>query len=475
MTDEKPKGAAAEQPATTGPLRVDEPRDAGGREARRHAPRSTLGGWTPASDRVPAVELLAAQEATRVPELVPLRHERMAASAFSFYRGAANVMAADLSTVANTGLTVQLCGDAHLANFGVFAAPDRSLVFDLNDFDETLPGPFEWDVARLAASIEVAARANGFDRRQRERAVSDTVGSYAAGIREFAEMGHLQVWYARLTPEVVAQRWGADATAPMIERLRRTVEKAQRKDRLRAFDKLVTTEGGTPRFRNDPPVLVPVSELFGTESVDRLVDTIEHALAMYRRSLSPELRSLVDRYRFVDLARKVVGVGSVGTRCWVALMVGRSEADPLFLQVKEAEASVLEPYLGRSRYEQHGQRVVDGQRRIQAATDIFLGWERMTRVDDGGISDYYFRQLWDAKGSAEIETMSTKMLSLYGRLCGHVLARAHARTGDAVAIASYLGRSDAFSRSLVQFAATYADQNERDHAAFCATVAPAAS
>lgn len=448
---------------------------AAGRAARRVAPRSTLGSWQTWTSRPDPVELLSTQEASRVPDLIPLRHERMAVSPFTFYRGAAAVMAADLSSLPNTGLDVQLCGDAHLSNFGIFAAPDRRMVVDLNDFDETLPGPFEWDVARLAASMEIAARSRSFGRRTRARTVEATVRSYVDGVREFSAMGHLDLWYARLTPDDLRRRFGSELSDELLARFERALGKARRKDRMRAFDKLVEVVDGEPRFRSDPPVLVPAAELLPELDREQIFDQVGRALRVYRRTLAPDRRKLLDRYRFVDLARKVVGVGSVGTRCWVALLVGRGTGDPLFLQVKEAGPSVMEPYLGRSRHDQHGERVVRGQQLIQSAPDVFLGWERLDRPTDGGVSDYYFRQLWDWKGSADVDTMSAEALAAYGRICGLILARAHVRTGDGDAIAAYLGSGDAFSRSLVTFSASYADQNDEDHAAFVAATANGAT
>lgn len=447
-----------------------------GRAARRRAPRRTLGEWSPPSDRPDPVDIVLAQEATRVPELLPLRHSRMAESPFAFYRGAAAVMASDLASCADSGLRVQLCGDAHLANIGVFAAPDRDLVIDLNDFDETLPGPFEWDVARLAASFEIAGRSRDMRRAERTTAVTTAVGAYVEWIRTYAGMSHLDVWYDRLTPRVLRADYGEETSAAMMRKVERNLARARRKDRMRAFDKLVTVEDGAPRFRSDPPVLVPARDLLAAVDRDRVVAQVDTALREYRRTLQPDRRELLDRYRFVDLARKVVGVGSVGTRCWVALLIGRDLGDPLFLQVKEAGPSVLEAHLGVDDHAEHGQRVVAGQRLIQSAPDVFLGWGRLQRVDDGGTSDYYFRQLWDGKGSADVATMAPAGLTAYARVCGRVLARAHARTGDAAAIAAYIGKGDVFTRSLTQFARTCADVNERDHAAFVERVAaPSAS
>ncbi|MBS1836736.1 MAG: DUF2252 domain-containing protein [Actinobacteria bacterium] len=439
-------------------------RSRAGRAIRSSVPRASIGAWTPADGRDPN-RVLAAQDAARDPDLVPLRHARMGASPFSFYRGAAAVMAADLAPMARTGLEVQLCGDAHLANFGVFASPDRALVFDLNDFDETHPGPFEWDLLRLVASFEVAARDRGFDDPERVRIVTGSVLSYVSAMRQFSKMSHLDVWYDRITVEDIATRWGANASRDVVRRFQRNVDKARSKDRLRAFSKLVDTTDAGPRFRSDPPVLVPARDMFAPAQHQQLMGSIDHAFRMYRRTLSRDRRVLLDRYRFVDLARKVVGVGSVGTRCWVALLVGDDESDPLFLQVKEAGASVLEAHLGKSKYPQHGQRVVEGQRLIQSSPDVFLGWEQVDGLD-GTTRDYYFRQLWDWKGSADLEQMTPETMAMYASICGRCLARAHARTGDSVAIAAYLGKGRTMTASLVEFAARYADQTEADHRAF---------
>jgi len=461
MTSNGQNGRSGKRPEAPRPASSSAARARAGRETRLSAPRSSFGEWTPTTNRDPYA-ILAAQDTAREATLVPLRHERMAVSPFTFFRGAAAVMAADLSTLPRTGLDVQLCGDAHLANFGVFASPDRAMVFDLNDFDETLPGPFEWDLMRLVASFEVAARDRSFDDPTRVLVATESVLSYVAAMREFAAMGHLDVWYERITVDDIAARWGATASKAMTRRFERTVQRARSKNRLRAFEKLVETSDGVSRFRSDPPVLVPARDLIEEHELDELMTTIGRSLQLYRRTLSPDRRVLLDRYRFVDLARKVVGVGSVGTRCWVALLIGDDESDPLFLQVKEATASVLEEHLGASRYDQHGQRVVEGQRLIQSSPDVFLGWERGRGVD-GVDRDYYFRQLWDWKGSADLDRIRPEGLAMYAALCGRCLAHAHARTGDSVAIAAYLGKGRTLTSSLVEFARRYADQNEADH------------
>ena len=441
-----------------------------GRDVRARLPRSSLGRWEASPSRRDPVAILADQEASRVPELVPVRHERMAASPFAFFRGAAAVFAADLAARDHTGLTVQLCGDAHLANFGAFASPERTLVFDLNDFDETLPGPFEWDLARLAASVEVAARANGHEPEEREATQRVLTRSYATTMAELAGSGYLDVWYSRLSLDEAVSSLDAVASPAVRARVQRALRKARGKDNLRAFDKLITTVDGEPRFVSDPPLLVRAEELLpGMEHVDQ-VAFVAHALEAYGRTLSPERRVLLHRYRFVDLARKVVGVGSVGTRCWVALLMGRDESDPLLLQVKEAEASVLEAHLGPSACAQHGQRVVEGQKLVQSASDVLLGWERL-ETPDGGTHDFYFRQLWDWKGSAAVDDMDPTLLGGYAHMCGRTLARAHARTGDPVAISAYVGRGGSMARAMARFASDYADQNARDHADLVARVA----
>jgi len=434
-----------------------------GRAARGLVPRSAHAEWAPGPDRADPTALLTAQETTRVPDLVPLRHERMLVSPFTFYRGAAVIMAADLAASPNTGLRVQACGDAHLSNFGGFAAPDRALTFDINDFDETNPGPFEWDVKRLAASFEIAARSLSFTAKEVHGVVTRVTRAYREAMATFSEMTNLDVWYARLDVEKVFAEYRSKATPAEIKRFEKNLAKAQGKDNMKAFTKLTEVVDGEHRIKSDPPIVVPISDLFEGEEADELRTWLEDRIRVYRRTLQPDRRHLLESYRLVDFARKVVGVGSVGTRCWIALLLGRDDADPLFLQVKEAEASVLEIHAGRSGFANHGQRVVEGQRLLQAASDILLGWIRTPGVD-GVDRDFYLRQLWDGKFSAEIEGMSLSALDVYARLCGWTLARGHARSGDRVAIASYLGTSDAFERAMVEFSTAYADQNERDYA-----------
>ncbi len=439
-------------------------RTARGKAARAQVPRSSHAEWEPAPGRRDPVDVLEDQARTRVPELVPIRYGRMLVSPFTFYRGAAALMAADLAGVPRSGLDVQLCGDAHLSNFGAFAAPDRRLIFGVNDFDESLPGPFEWDVKRLAASFAVAGRDRGFGAKQRA-AVSAAAGrSYRKAMREFAQMHALDLWYVRLDVEDLTRLFAAQASAKQLKRLNRNVAKARTKDSLRAFDRLTQVVDGEPRIISDPPLIVPIEELVSPQQRAVLDEAIHTMISAYRRTLTGDRRRLLERFRYVHAARKVVGVGSVGTRAWIALMLGTDSGDPLFLQIKEAEDSVLEPYLGKSEYANHGQRVVEGQRLMQSASDIMLGWLR-TQGIDGFQRDFYIRQLWDGKGSAIVETMNPSAMSVYARTCGWTLARAHARSGDAAAIASYLGSGDSFDRAMATFAETYADQNEADYTA----------
>jgi uncharacterized protein (DUF2252 family) len=435
-----------------------------GKQARKVVPRSAQAAWEPPADRVGPLEILAEQDKTRVPELVPVRYGRMLASAFTFYRGAAAIMAADLAASPDSGLRVQLCGDAHLSNFGVFQAPDRRLVFDINDFDETLPGPFEWDVKRLAASVVIGARDRGFSASECEAAVLASVSAYRTAMAQFAAMGELDVWYARLDVEGAASAWQQDAKKAERRRLEKNLDKARNKDSLRALAKLTETVDGHVRIADRPPLLVPIERLAEREGRDpaEISKLIEGLLDEYRSTLDDQAAVLARRYHYVDAAHKVVGVGSVGTRAWIALLFGRDEADPLFLQMKEAGPSVLEPFAGASEFENHGHRVVAGQRLTQAASDTLLGWLSVEGID-GKQRDFYVRQLWDGKGSAEIETMSAATMATYAGLCGWSLARAHARTGDPRAIAAYLGGSDKFDRAIAAFSTAYADQNEADY------------
>jgi uncharacterized protein (DUF2252 family) len=439
-----------------------------GKAARSRVPRSVHGEWRPAPDRRDPLAILEWQARTRVPELVPIRHARMAASPFAFFRGAAAVMASDLSRTPDSGFPVQACGDAHLSNFGVFAAPDRRLVFDLNDFDETLPAPWEWDLKRLAASFAIAGRERGFKRAERTAAVGAAAARYRGAMREFAAQRDLEVWYARLDVEAAMAEVEAEDPA-MTKRLRRGVAKARSKDHLRALDRLTTSAGGELRIVSDPPLIVPVEELLPPAEAAELQRGMIEVIASYRESLAPDRRHLLEGYRFRHLARKVVGVGSVGTRAWMLLFTGAGDDDPLFLQAKEAEASVLEPFAGASAFVNHGRRVVEGQRLMQAASDICLGWCPATGVD-GRRRDFYVRQLWDGKRSVEVEALNPRGLEVYARICGWTLARAHARSGDRHAIAAYLGRGDSLDRAIAEFAERYADQNEQDHAALRAAI-----
>ncbi|MGW5419381.1 DUF2252 domain-containing protein [Streptomyces sp. NPDC003943] len=425
-----------------------------GKAARKRVPRSSHGRWIPSSQRPDPIALLEREAVDRLPDLAPIRYGRMAASPFAFLRGAAAVMAADLGATRSTGLTVQLCGDAHLLNFGVYASPERTLLFDVNDFDETLPGPFEWDVKRLAASVVVAALQNGSAKPKAHRAALVATESYRTTMRRLAGLGELEVWYERIAADDLSSLVHGAKRARVESRLAR----ARRRTSLQALGRLTEKDASGRHIVDDPPLLERVTD------VDRI--TIGKIFSDYRSSLAEERRVLLDRYRFVDAARKVVGVGSVGTRCFILLLEGRDDADPLFLQIKEAGQSVLEQYLQPSAFTHQGHRVVSGQRLIQAASDIFLGW--MTGPEQ---RHFYWRQLRDMKGSAEVETMSPATLRDYARLCGRALARAHARSGDRIAIAAYLGTSDVFDRAVADFALRYAGQNADDYAALSAGIA----
>ncbi|MFG3040482.1 DUF2252 domain-containing protein [Streptomyces sp. NPDC048330] len=441
-----------------------EERAALGRKARRRAPRSSHAEYRPPADRTDPLTILEGQSATRVPELVPIRYGRMTESPFRFYRGAAAIMASDLAGTPRSGLTAQLCGDAHMLNFRLLASPERQLMFDINDFDETLPGPWEWDVKRLAASLVIAARANGFDDAERARIVRHTVRSYREAMTRFAAMRTIDVWYAKidesrleaLTKDLLAKRGRRN--------LARALAKARTRDSLQAFDRLTETVGGRPVIAADPPLLVPVSDLLPELQRTALERQFRRLIERYGATLPSDRRTLMADYRLADVARKVVGVGSVGTRCWIFLLLGRDDRDPLFLQAKEADTSVLAPYAGASAYRNQGERVVSGQRLMQATSDILLGWERVDGID-GRRRDFYVRQLRDWKGIAEPERMLPRGMTAFGDMCGLTLARAHARSGDRIAIAAYLGGGDSFDRALATFAEAYADQNERDHRA----------
>jgi len=445
-------------------------RIARGKAARKEVPRAGHALFEPLSTRPDPIELLERQARTRVPELVPIRYGRMLVSPFTFYRGAALIMADDLAATPRSGLTVQCCGDAHLSNFGVFASPERQLVFDVNDFDETLPGPWEWDVKRLAVSMLIAARNNGFRAKEQDQILLDTVGQYRTAMAQFAGMKQLEVWYARLDIESLVQEYASQFKPKMVKRTDKTLAKARTKDSMTAFSKLCQVDNGTARIVDESPLIVPISQLAQGEQLDETVEELHQLLRDYRETLEFDRRVLLEAFELTDLARKVVGVGSVGTRAYIALMLGRDGQDPLFLQMKEAEASVMEEFLGPSQFSNHGERVVVGQRLMQAASDIFLGWLHVESGLDGQPRDFYVRQLKDWKGSAEIEQMVPEGMATYGKLCGWTLARAHARSGDRIAIAAYLGNGDSFDRAIVEFSKAYADQNERDYQALTEAV-----
>ncbi|WP_371548601.1 DUF2252 domain-containing protein [Streptomyces sp. NBC_00554] len=443
-----------------------EERAALGKEARRRSPRSGHAEYKPSPDRPDPLAILEAQSAARLPELVPIRYGRMMEAPFRFYRGAAAIMASDLADSPASGLTAQLCGDAHMLNFRLLASPERQLMFDINDFDETLPGPWEWDVKRLSASLVIAGRANGFDDSERARIVSSTVRSYREAMIRFAGTGNLDVWYAKIDADLLESLAGGGlhGTKRGRENLTRAMEKARTRDSLQAFDKLTETVDGRPRIAADPPLLTPAGDLLPDVERNALERQFRGLIERYGRTLASDRRTLLEDYRLADVARKVVGVGSVGTRCWIFLLLGRDGQDPLFLQAKEADTSVLAGHVGASQYRNQGERVVAGQRLMQATSDIFLGWERVDGMD-GRQRDFYIRQLRDWKGIAMPERMRPKDMQAFGELCGVTLARAHARSGDRIAIAAYLGNGDPFDRALATFAETYADQNERDHQA----------
>ena len=444
-------------------------RVADGKRARETAPLEDHAIFHPTSLRADPIELLGRQGPSRVAELLPIRYGRMVSSSFAFYRGAALVMAADLATTPNAGLRVQLCGDAHLSNFGFYASPERHLVFDLNDFDETLPGPFEWDVKRLAASVEIAARSQSFKAKEIRAIVVGTVRSYRESMRAFATMPNQQVWYARLDAEEFLAKLRGAAPPDRLRRAEAMLAQAKTKDSMQAFKKLTHDVDGQARIISDPPLIVPIDELLPGEQAESLQAQMAELLTAYRSSLVSDRKHLFDQYRFVHMARKVVGVGSVGTRAWILLFEGLDGGDPLFLQAKEAQSSVLEQYLGVSEHANHGERVVSGQRLMQASSDIFLGWQRTNGLD-GVDRDYYVRQLRDWKASADVEGSRPQGMGIYGQVCGWTLARAHARSGDRVAIGAYLGKKDVFENAIADFASTYADQNEKDHALLRAAI-----
>ena len=442
-----------------------------GRAARKRVPRHRLGAWTAPSDRADPVAVLQAQESNRVADLVPLRYERMTASPFTFYRGAAALMANDLATREHTGLDVQLCGDAHLANFGGYAAPDRTMVFDLNDFDETLPGPFEWDVARLVASFEVAGRHKGFTEKQRSDLVDAVAHTYRESIRSFASMSRLDVWYARLTAQKILATFESQVDAGQVARLKKLIAKGQSKTSSKAVSRYTTVgPDGALRLIRQPPLVTPVEDLAGALAGAELQQFMQGVSDSYLGSLAPDRRALMAGYHPVHAARKIVGVGSVGTRCWIALMVNTDDdTDDLVLQYKQAGPSVLEGALGASSLPNHGQRVVEGQRMIQAASDALLGWTRAANFD-GDTFDFYVRQMWDWKTSADLEEMEAVGFDVYARICGWTLGRAHARSGSPKALAAYLGSGESFDRAMREFAGSYADQNDADYQALLAAI-----
>ncbi len=453
-----------------GHLSVDE-RVKIGKDARTLAPRSSQAEFSPGIDRPDPVALLERQATTRVPELVPIRYGRMLVSPFTFFRGAALVMASDLASTPRSGLTAQICGDAHLSNFGLFASPERALMFDVNDFDETLPGPWEWDVKRLAASVVIAARDREFTAKETRTAVLEVGAVYRQEMAQLAGMTTLDVWYSHIDVaallaelEATAGTTGSKTDKRMAARGTKIISKARTRDSLQALSKLTTVVDGQLRIISDPPLIVPIEELFPQLESDALRESFHQLVRGYRRSLQTDRRHLLGEFEFLQIARKVVGVGSVGTRAWILLLVGRDNNDPLFLQAKEAEASVLEEFVGVSEYANHGERVVAGQHLMQAASDIFLGWQEV-EGPDGVSRDFYIRQLRDWKGSFEVEDSVPQGLTKYVGVCAQALARAHARSGDPVAIASYLGNGPTFDRSIADFAEVYADQNERDYEA----------
>jgi uncharacterized protein (DUF2252 family) len=424
--------------------------------------------FQPPSNRVDPIELLEQQAQSRVLELVPIRYGRMLVSPFTFYRGAAKIMANDLAATPRSGLNVQCCGDAHLSNFGVFASPERRLVFDINDFDETLPGPWEWDIKRLAVSMLIAARDNGFRKKDEELVVLETVAQYRKAMREFAAQTNLQVWYARMEIEQLLRERGTELQPRAVKQTEKALAKARSRDSMTAFSKLCQSSNGSVRIIDQSPLIVPIDALAAGQGRAAILEELHGLIRVYRESLEFDRRVLLEQFNLVDFARKVVGVGSVGTRAWIALFLGRDNDDPLLLQMKEAEASVLEEFLGPSEFSNHGQRVVTGQRLMQASSDIFLGWLHVPSGLDGQARDFYARQLKDWKGSAEVDQMVPEGMTIYGRLCGWTLARAHARSGDRIAIAAYLGKGDAFDRAILDFSQAYAEQNERDYQALVA-------
>src|SRR3954453_23748277 len=464
---------APRTPTAAAPARITRgERVARGKQARVAVPRSSHAEFTAGPDRTDPLTLLADQDRTRVPELLPIRYGRMASSAFAFFRGAARPMASDLARTPRSGLTVQICGDAHLANFGVFASPERHLVFDINDFDETLPGPWEWDVKRLATSIEIAGRANGYSSKVRRDSVLATVAAYRRAMRTFADMDPLAIWYSHAAMEDIEALTDRPLGARQRKTLARTVAKARTKDNLGALGRFASLQDGVARLIAEPPLVVPLRDLLDAAELEAMEAGLRQILSAYRDTLQPERRLLLDRYELVSMARKVVGVGSVGTRSWMMLMVDDG-LHPLFLQAKEAGRSVLEEFVGACEYDNSVQRVLVAQRLMQAVSDIFLGSVRASSID-GIDRDFYLRQLRDWKGSAEVETLLPEGMHAYGEICGWTLARAHARSGDPLSIAAYLGGGPSFDVAVREFAESYADQNEREHQSLVPAIASGA-
>jgi uncharacterized protein (DUF2252 family) len=457
MTDNHPDGYDVRH-------RTPQERAALGKSARAAVPRSSHAEFVAGPDRTDPLKIIAKQSATRLPELVPIRYGRMSESPFRFYRGAAAIMASDLADTPRSGIRTQLCGDAHMLNFRLLASPERRLMFDINDFDETLPGPWEWDVKRLAASLVIAGRQNDFSTKERAAIVRATVRSYRETMRSYAGLGNLAVWYAQFDVDWVRDRFAADLSARGRARWAQAVTTARSHDTLQVFDKLTHVVDGKRRITPDPPLITRLEDLLPDDRRGAVEQEIRRLIARYGQTLQSDRRFLLEQYRVADMARKVVGVGSVGTRCWIVLLLGRDDEDPLFLQAKEADESVLAPHAGAGAYRTQGERVVAGQRLMQATSDIFLGWEQVEGID-GRRRDFYVRQLRDWKWVATAEEMVPRGMRTFGALCGATLARAHARSGDRIAIAAYLGGGDSFDRALVAFAERYADQNERDHQA----------
>ncbi|MGW7071003.1 DUF2252 domain-containing protein [Streptomyces sp. NPDC054855] len=440
-----------------------------GRAGRSRTRRSDHAEFAPAPDRPDPVDVIERQSASRLQELVPIRYGRMLESPFRFFRGAAAIMATDLAATPDSGLRAQLCGDAHMLNFRLLASPERHLMFDVNDFDETLPGPWEWDVKRLVVSLVIAGRDNGFKTSERARVVRATVRSYRESIREFSRMPTLAVWYSQIDAQDLHALMSAKLDARTRRRVSKTISKARTRDHLQALGKLARVVDGQLRLAPDPPLITPLDDLMPGVERKQLEHQLRELVDRYALTLPADRRALLAQYRVVDMARKVVGVGSVGTRCWIILLLGRDDTDPLLLQAKEAQPSVLAEFAGASSHLNQGERVVAGQRLMQATSDMFLGWERVEGLD-GRERDFYLRQLRDWKAIPQAELMTPDVMRLFGRMCGATLARAHARSGDRIAVAAYLGHSDAFDQALARFAETYADQNERDHRALKAAV-----